>query len=355
VQAPCKPDLFWPYLVDRIAAEIPLLAAKYTRKYLVRRQLTGLVTAAILGAAGYSVASQGPVLAQVPALASSSQEQAAPDPRIGYYVSETENLGFVLDRSGEKGLLRFDQSLEIHVLDMVPGPQGVTYLKNGLGVTILRLMPWGGATVYDADGAEGGAFGFREGAKPLNLEPASRDSVERRSAEIERKLSTDLKLTFAILLEPSSQANDTSDTRITGVDVSITRTRSKTVSSLMESPATGLMSGAAPAFQSQGAGLSADLSTDSGAERLRPASLPETWKTMGDALELATLALERLASDELAHEVMAERIDRVVIKVGSEQAISLAGRDLVVTCVPERGLLGRPSSAEIERFLLENL
>lgn len=317
----------------------------------MRRQLTGLLTAATLGAAGYSIASQGPALAQGPAPVLSSQEEAARDPRIGYYVSETESFGFVLDRSGEKGLLRFDQSVEIHVLDMVPGPQGVTYLKNGLGVTILRLMPWGGATVYGADGTEGGAFGFREGARPLSLEPANRDSVERRSSEIERKLSTELRLAFAILLEPSSRVADASDTTITGVNVSVARTRSKTVSSLMESPVASLMSGQAPAFQSREAGLNADP----GAERLRPESLLETWETMGDTLELATLALERLASDELAHEVMSERIDRVVIRVGSEQSISLAGRDLVVTCVPERGLLGRPSSAEIERFLLENL
>ena len=103
--------------------------------------------------AGSAWAVAGPEPVSVPGTEKVAEHE---DPRIGYYVSETESYGFVLDRSGENGLLRFDRSVEIHVLDMVPGPQGVTYLKNRLGATMLRLMPWGGgATVYEADGSEG--------------------------------------------------------------------------------------------------------------------------------------------------------------------------------------------------------
>lgn len=247
------------------------------------------------------------------------------DPRIGYYVSETEGYGFVLDRSGEQGLLRFDRSLEIHVLDMVPGPQGVTYLKNRLGATMLRLMPWGGgATVYEADGSEGGAFGFKKHEKPLVLMPRQRRHIERRSAEIEQTLATDFNLAITFELEPQTRTPD-----LRGV---MAMSASKAVSSFVEAQE--------PVAPTR--------------EQNTP-HRPVHYEILGDTLELTSLALQRLAKDELAHEVMSERIKRVVIKAGPAQAIALEGSDLVVTCVPEDGLLGRPSSAEIETFLLENL
>lgn len=247
------------------------------------------------------------------------------DPRIGYYVSETESYGFVLDRSGEKGLLRFDQSIEIHVLDMVPGPQGVTYLKNRLGATMLRLMPWGGgATVYEADGSEGGAFGFKKHEKPLVLKPQQQRSIERRSAEIEQNLARDFNLVISFELEPQAR---TPDQR-----VAMAVSASKAVSSLV-----GVQEPVALAREKSAPRRSAH------------------YEILGDTLELTSLALQRLAVDELALEVMSERIKRVIIKAGIQRDIALMGSDLVVTCVPEDGLLGRPSSAEIETFLLENL
>lgn len=254
------------------------------------------------------------------------------DPRIGYYVSETESYGFVLDRSGEKGLLRFDRSIEIHVLDMVPGPQGVTYLKNRLGATMLRLMPWGGgATVYEADGSEGGAFGFKKHEKPLVLKPQQQRSIERRSTEIEQSLARDFNLAISFELGPQAR---TPDQRL-----AMAMSASKAVSSLV-----GVQEPVALAR-----GKSA-LAREKTAPR-RSAH----YEILGDTLELTSLALQRLAADELALEVMSERIERVIIKAGIQRNIALKGSDLVVTCVPEDGLLGRPSSAEIETFLLENL
>lgn len=248
------------------------------------------------------------------------------DPRIGYYVSEAEGYGFVLDRSGEKGLLRFDQSVEIHVLDMVPGPQGVTYLNNHLGATMIRLMPWGGggATVYEADGSEGGAFGFKRHEKPLALMPRHRKQVERRSAKIAQSLASDFDLAITFLVKPTGEIPDQR--------VVMAPPAQRAMSSLVEAPARGSLAKAQNDLQH-----------------------PANYEVLGDTLELITLAFQRLAKDELALEVMSERINRVIIQAGLQQAMALNGSDLVVTCVPEAGLLGRPSSAEIETFLLENL
>lgn len=291
----------------------------------MRRRLAAILTAATIGMSGPVFALEEPGSAASVAEPLAEANPAADpveDPRVGYFVSETEKYGFVLDRTGEKGLLRFDQSVEILVLDMVPGPQGVTYLKDRLGTTILRLMPWGGATVYDADGTEGGAFGFKTLVKPLALQPRDDVYVRDRAAEISRLLAAEPGFDVTFHFEPA----------LVQQEVRVVNTENKMAARAMASgKGVSLLSSRAVQDRSPSAG------------------------TLNDTLEVAGLALTRLVSDELALEVMSEKIASVIIRVGAKPGISLENQDLVVTYVPERGLLGRPSSAEIERFLLDNL
>lgn len=312
------------------------------------RQLAALLTAAILGISGpaFPLEDQtagSSVVGQIPDKSRATGESE--DPRIGYFISETEDYGFVLDRTGEKGLLRFDQSREILVLDMVPGPQGVTYLKDRLGITILRLMPWGGATVYDADGGEGSAFSLKGLASPLVLDPRSERDVRQRSTEIQLSLVS----RFGFDVEFNFESGPTNRG---GKQKSLPRQATALASLSLPAAAgqTGDMTGdtimSAPMSE---AGL---VLTSPKAERV---AVSKSSETLGDALELAALALERLAADELAMEVMSQRITRVTLRIGANPGVSLEDLDLVVTYVPGKGLHGRPSSAEIERFLLENL
>lgn len=312
----------------------------------MRRQLTVLLTVAIVGISGPALSLKGQQGTSTAATTKASGETE--DPRVGYFVSETQEQGFVLDRTGEKGLLRFDRSTEILVLDMVPGPQGVTYLKDGLGTTILRLMPWGGATVYDADGSEGGAFALKKLASPLILSPRDERDVRRRSIEIRRALAVDFDFQVEIKFE-------------SGMNGSGPREQQKRSSREMATEASvSLPANERESDFRQGDEMRGFSETQKpGVARLSPfagrAAGPASAGTLGDTLELASLALRRLATDELAHEVMSNRIARVMLRIGAQPGVSLEGQDLVITYVPERGVLGRPSSAEIERFLLENL
>ena len=294
----------------------------------MRRRLAVFLTAALVGFSGPVLALDEPDHGAAAASAVSpdvAPADQAEDPRVGYFVSETGEFGFVLDRTGEKGLLRFDQSVEILILDMVPGPQGVTYLNDRLGTTILRLMPWGGATVYDADGTEGAAFGLKALVKPLTLQLRNGSYVRSRAGEISRALAARPGLDVTFNFERSRVAARTRAMKAEGPSLAITS--DEAVSSLVS-------------------GDTVDRSPSGG-------TLDDALEN--DALEVTGLALTRLARDELALEVMSERIERVTIRAGAQSGLSLKGKALIVTYVPERGLYGRPSSAEIERFLLDNL
>lgn len=80
--------------------------ALVTREFFVRRQLAAFLTAATIGISGSALALEEPgrktAVADAAAPETAREEQTE-DPRIGYYVSETEEYGFVLDRTGEKG------------------------------------------------------------------------------------------------------------------------------------------------------------------------------------------------------------------------------------------------------------
>ncbi|MBG7614211.1 DUF4908 domain-containing protein [Brevundimonas sp. BAL450] len=65
----------------------------------------------------------------------------------GRYVTEGGEA-FILDHSGARPLLRFDDSPEVWVLRATPAPRGDILYRNDQGDVILRSTPSGGLTLY---------------------------------------------------------------------------------------------------------------------------------------------------------------------------------------------------------------
>lgn len=317
---------------------------------MVRKELAGLL--AVFWVVGSLPVAALEIVAELEVI-----EEVVPtkeDPRVGYYASETEKTGFVLDRTRDHARLRFDKSREILILEMVPGPQGVTYLKDEFGTTVLRLMPYGGATVYEADGSDGGAFGRKRKAKPLDLRPRGIKQVKSRSNEIETKLKDrfSFKVTFAFdpsLEEMKAEAKTDASMEEPQVSMMVADVAFSEVASAPQ-PEMSAKTMKEAATGSQEAPLKARSLFDQ-----RSDGKLKSISTAADALEVVNAAFKRLAADDLALEVMSESISEIRFVAGEGKALGLKDGVLIVTYAPDMGLEGRPSSAEVERFLLENL
>jgi hypothetical protein len=68
-------------------------------------------------------------------------------PPSGRYVAESGE-GFMIDRSGQRPLLRFDRRDETWVLRPTAAPRGDVIYRNDAGEQVLRVTPGGGVTVY---------------------------------------------------------------------------------------------------------------------------------------------------------------------------------------------------------------
>lgn len=81
---------------------------------------------------------------------------AQSDPNFGgRYVSADGSIGVELDRSGDPPLLRFDDSPEILVLSARPATRGDVMLRDESGLPVLRVTPFGGATLFRSDTPRG--------------------------------------------------------------------------------------------------------------------------------------------------------------------------------------------------------
>jgi len=85
------------------------------------------------------------ILLLSPSVAEAQSRRAMPT--TGRYVSDA-GQAFVLDSSGARPLLRFDQSAEIWVLRPTPAPRGDIIYRNDNGDQILRVTADGGITLY---------------------------------------------------------------------------------------------------------------------------------------------------------------------------------------------------------------
>jgi hypothetical protein len=78
---------------------------------------------------------------------------------------------FILDRSGGRALLKFQDDPEIWVLQSARGPHGDTIYRNDLGEEMLRLTSLGGLTVFTVRRPEGSAAAFDGASPPLRIGP----------------------------------------------------------------------------------------------------------------------------------------------------------------------------------------
>lgn len=96
-----------------------------------------------------------------------SQRQAPPPP-VARYVSETGE-GFILDRSNERTLLRFENSPEIWVLQPTIGPRGDVIYKNDIGQVLLRATRVGGLTLFTGKRPAGASAALTGASPPIRL------------------------------------------------------------------------------------------------------------------------------------------------------------------------------------------
>lgn len=131
-----------------------------------------LVCAFAIGVSGGS-ACAGPITLRI-MLWGSPQETEAPRrqeaPPIARYVPDQGEI-FVLDRSTNPPLLRFEDSPEIWILQSQPGPRGDTIYRNDIGQPVLRATKLGGLTLFTADNPDGVAAAFDGEATSLRLPP----------------------------------------------------------------------------------------------------------------------------------------------------------------------------------------
>jgi hypothetical protein len=79
---------------------------------------------------------------------------------------------FVLDRTGPKALLKFQNRDEVWLLDGHAAPRGDTVFKNDVGETVLRASKLGGLTLFTRQAPNGQAVMLAGAAEPLSTRRA---------------------------------------------------------------------------------------------------------------------------------------------------------------------------------------
>lgn len=119
-----------------------------------------------------------------PATAEAQSRRAMPP--TGRYVSDG-GQAFVIDSSGMRPLLRFDQSAEIWVLRPTPAPRGDIIYRNDNGDQILRVTADGGITLYTTRTPQGSPVSRSGTAQPLqtpNLGPVQLFNLMARRSNL---------------------------------------------------------------------------------------------------------------------------------------------------------------------------
>lgn len=97
-------------------------------------------------------------------------DRSAATPRVARYSAGDET--FVLDRSGEAPLLKFEGEREVWALRPAPGPRGDVIYKDDLGRPVIRATRLGGVTVFTSDrpsGLPAAPVGPAAGLKPAAM------------------------------------------------------------------------------------------------------------------------------------------------------------------------------------------
>jgi hypothetical protein len=97
-------------------------------------------------------------------------------PLTGRYQMD-DGGAFVFDRSTVKPLLKFDDDLEIWVLQPAPGPRGDVIYRNDLGEPMLRATRLGGMTVFTERRPDGSAAALNGASPPLRIASLSESAL----------------------------------------------------------------------------------------------------------------------------------------------------------------------------------
>jgi hypothetical protein len=87
---------------------------------------------------------------------------------VARYISEDGDV-FTLDRTQPKPLLKFENNLEVMVLQPQPAPRGDVIYKNDLGEPVLRATRLGGLTVFTDHRPDGEAAALSGSGSPIRL------------------------------------------------------------------------------------------------------------------------------------------------------------------------------------------
>jgi hypothetical protein len=100
-------------------------------------------------------------------------------PPVARYVSE-DGDSFTLDRTQPRPLLKFDNSMEVIVLQPQPAPRGDVIYKNDLGEPVLRATRLGGVTIFTDQRPEGSAAALAGVGIALRIIPLSAQALLER-------------------------------------------------------------------------------------------------------------------------------------------------------------------------------
>ncbi len=125
----------------------------------------------------------------LPRAAGSADPQGLGEELIVHYSTIDGSTGFVLDRSHDEPVLKFDSSLEMFILQDVPGPRGDTIYKLDNGFAVLRHTNLGGMILFDDLRPEGRPVMRDRVALRLTLPRRFPAQVKARAAVISKEIS----------------------------------------------------------------------------------------------------------------------------------------------------------------------
>jgi Domain of unknown function (DUF4908) len=210
--------------------------------------------------------------------------ESGPRLRIGHYSTGSGLIGFVIDRMGTPIKLRFDGSDEILALTAERSPYDSMTLRRDDGVSVLRIYETGRVLLFSDKLSGGSADAYRD----QEAEPLVVKKVTKEQAE-------------------------------TGA----------------ESLGRMLKRAGAPALA-----ISLDaphLSADSAA-----------WSAMADAIAVTGTALAEMLNSPIAREIIAAKLQRVIIRDAERVDVRLADDTLIVEVDAREAITGRPSSARLK-------
>ena len=123
-------------------------------------------------------------------------------PVVARYVAE-DGVGFVLDRSGRRTLLRFDNSSEVWALSRHAAPRGDLIYKNDIGRSVLRATRVGGVTLFTDARPDGLAASLAGTGAPLRLAPLGPQALAERLLQASSRASRSARRTIRFEAEAS--------------------------------------------------------------------------------------------------------------------------------------------------------